>query len=136
MSRQQAFDDSFSIWNSEVRSYELDFQGIVNNAHYLEYLDHARNLFLKKINTDVVQFAEKNLNIVLVETHLKYRRSLRAGDRFTVHTQFFKPSKVRYLFKQTIVLEGSSTLILEAESTLCCVDALTGKICAPKELEA
>lgn len=132
---KQKHEEDFSFWCSEIRDYEIDFQGIVNNAHYLEYLDHARNLYLKKINTDVVKFAEKNFNIVLVETHLKYRRSLKSGDRYTVHTQVSKPSKVRFLFKQAIYLEGTKSLILEAESTVCCVEAKTGKICVPAELE-
>lgn len=136
MKQYQEVEEDFSFWSSEVRDYEIDFQGIVNNAHYLEYLEHARNLYLKKINTDVVKFAEKNINIVLVETHLKYKRSLKSGDRFTVHTHVSKPSKVRYLFKQAIFLEGTKTLILEAESTLCCVDSVTGKVCVPTELEA
>lgn len=30
------------VWNSEVRGYELDIQGIVNNAVYMQYFDHAR----------------------------------------------------------------------------------------------
>ena len=31
----------------EVRDYECDIQGIVNNANYLHYTEHTRHLFLK-----------------------------------------------------------------------------------------
>ena len=30
----------------EVRDYECDIQGIVNNANYLHYLEHTRHRFL------------------------------------------------------------------------------------------
>ena len=32
----------------EVRDYECDIQGIVNNANYLHYIEHTRHLFLQK----------------------------------------------------------------------------------------
>ena len=31
----------------EVRDYECDIQGIVNNANYLHYIEHTRHLFLR-----------------------------------------------------------------------------------------
>ena len=39
----------------EVRDYECDLQGIVNNAVYQNYLEHARHQLLKSIGVD---FAE------------------------------------------------------------------------------
>ena len=30
----------------EVRDYECDIEGIVNNANYLHYAEHTRHLFL------------------------------------------------------------------------------------------
>ena len=32
----------------QVRDYECDLQGIVNNANYLHYAEHTRHLFLKQ----------------------------------------------------------------------------------------
>ena len=39
----------------EVRDYECDIQGIVNNANYLHYTEHTRHLFIKDRG---VSFAE------------------------------------------------------------------------------
>ena len=33
----------------EVRDYECDIEGIVNNANYLHYIEHTRHLFLKSL---------------------------------------------------------------------------------------
>jgi acyl-CoA thioester hydrolase len=33
----------------EVRDYECDIEGIVNNANYLHYMEHTRHLFLKEL---------------------------------------------------------------------------------------
>ena len=46
-------DEKF-VWETviPVRSYELDFAGIVNNAVYLNYLEEARLDFLRQHNFD------------------------------------------------------------------------------------
>ena len=33
----------------EVRDYECDIQGIVNNANYLHYTEHTRHLYLQSL---------------------------------------------------------------------------------------
>ena len=33
----------------DVRDYECDIQGIVNNANYLHYTEHTRHRFLKSL---------------------------------------------------------------------------------------
>ena len=39
----------------EVRDYECDIEGIVNNANYLHYAEHTRHLFLRSLG---VSFAK------------------------------------------------------------------------------
>ena len=36
----------------EVRNYECDLQGIVNNAVFLNYLEHARHQYLLSVGID------------------------------------------------------------------------------------
>ena len=40
------------IWHAEVRGYELDNQGIVNNANYFHYFNHTRVKHLLALGLD------------------------------------------------------------------------------------
>ena len=52
----------------EVRDYECDIEGIVNNANYLHYLEHTRHLFLKSRNWTVWMKNEFNYYFISLLT--------------------------------------------------------------------
>lgn len=86
----------------EVRDYELDSQGIVNNSVYLNYLEHARHLFLRDAGQDFNQWQKEGIDPVVRRIELDYVRSLKGGDRFDVETYVEKKGYVRFLFHQRI----------------------------------
>ena len=45
----------------KVRDYECDMQGIVNNANYQHYLEHARHEFLQSTGTAFVDMRTGSL---------------------------------------------------------------------------
>ena len=45
----------------KVRDYECDMQGIVNNANYQHYLEHARHEFLQSTGTAFVDMREQSI---------------------------------------------------------------------------
>ena len=49
----------------EVRDYECDIEGIVNNANYLHYTEHTRHLFLKKCGLSFAEMHEKGVDAVV-----------------------------------------------------------------------
>jgi acyl-CoA thioester hydrolase len=85
-----------------VRDYECDFQGIVNNAIYLNYLEHTRHEYAKAVGLDVVDLAKKGINIVVIRTEIDYKGSLRSGDTFVVSLNVSRLSRVRFVFEQEI----------------------------------
>ena len=86
----------------KVRDYECDMQGIVNNAVYQQYLEHARHEFLLSHGLSFAELTEKGVFIVVAKIEINYRQSLRSGDEFSVSVAIKRPSKVRIVFEQTI----------------------------------
>ncbi len=87
----------------EVRDYELDMQGIVNNSVYQNYLEHTRHLFLKTIGIDFRVFTERGIDMVVVRAELDYRSPLRSGDRFVVGIDMVRESPLKFAFYQDIL---------------------------------
>ncbi|MCG8481459.1 MAG: acyl-CoA thioesterase [Spirochaetales bacterium] len=86
----------------EVRDYELDAQGIVNNGVYFGYLEHARHKWLAARNIDFVALHERGIDPVVVEAKVVYVQPLKSGDRFRVVTDVRKRGALRYVFDQRI----------------------------------
>jgi acyl-CoA thioester hydrolase len=106
-----------------VRDYECDVQGIVNNSVYLNYLEHARHKYLKSYGIDFVELSKADIDLVVIEIHIKYLSSLTFDDDFYVETQFAKISKLKFLFKQKIFkTSNDNKIILDAQVIGCSLD--------------
>ena len=56
----------------EVRDYECDMEGIVNNAVYMNYLEHARHAYLKHKGIDFSTLTQKGLQLVVIRIEADY----------------------------------------------------------------
>ena len=97
-----------------VRDYECDMQGVVNNAVYQNYLEHARHEFLKLHGLDFAVLAKAGINLVVVRAELDYKSSLTSGDKFTINTSLEQQSRLKFAFRQTITRDNDNKLMLEA----------------------
>ncbi|MFH1692533.1 MAG: acyl-CoA thioesterase [Candidatus Omnitrophota bacterium] len=86
----------------EVRDYECDLQGIVNNAVYQNYLEHVRHEYLKYIGINFADYARKGINLVVTRAEMDYKSSLISGDRFVIGLKMERESKIRFAFYQDI----------------------------------
>jgi acyl-CoA thioester hydrolase len=105
------------ITEFEVRDYECDIQGIVNNSVYQNYLEHARHTFLKSKGINFTELAMRDINLVVIRAELDYKLPLVSQDRFTVETHVEKVSKIKFCFHQTIHRSQDNKLILKAVVT-------------------
>lgn len=106
----------------EVRDYELDQYGVVNNAVYLNYLEHTRHAFLNAVGIDPAQVAREGLSLALSAIDLRFRRPLRSRDAFRVEVVVGSLTGARTVMDQRIVLLPSGELILEARATAVFLD--------------
>ena len=68
----------------QVRDYECDLQGIVNNAVYQNYLEHCRHKFLNFVGLDFAELHKDGIDAVVIRAEIDYKFPLRPGDDFFV----------------------------------------------------
>ena len=113
---------SFSL-SLKVRDYECDMQGIVNDAIYRHFLEHARHEYLLSHGLSFAEMTRQGITIVVVRSELDYRKSLQAGDEFQVTVKAARPTPVRLVFEQSILHELDAPPILEARIICTAVNA-------------
>lgn len=98
----------------QVRDSELDQYGVVNNAVYQVYLEHARHEFLLLAGLDAAAVATEGRSLALAGINIRYIAPLSSRDRFRVCLTLSRLSGVRAVFHQRILKLSDDTLILEA----------------------
>jgi acyl-CoA thioester hydrolase len=111
---------TFSIAMS-VRDHELDIQGIVNNAVYLNYLEHARHEYLKLIGLDFVAMHKEGLDPVVVRMELDYKTPLVSGDVFEVRLNVETKGRLQLVFDQAVFRLPDEKVILYARVFSTCL---------------
>jgi len=61
----------------EVRDYECDIQGIVNNANYQHYMEHTRHEFLESLGENFGALHEAGIDAFVYKVSITYKKSLR-----------------------------------------------------------
>lgn len=79
--------EPFSVRIS-VRGYELDTQGHLNQAVYLQYSEHARWELLRSAGIEAETLLASGVGPAALETNIRYLRELRAGDQVDVTCAF------------------------------------------------
>ena len=95
----------------EVRDYECDIEGIVNNANYLHYMEHTRHLFLREAGLSFAKMHEKGVDAVVARMNLQYKVPLRCDD-VMISRLWIEKQGVRYIFHQDIIREAVELVCL------------------------
>ena len=98
----------------EVRDYECDMQGVVNNGVYQNYLEHARHELLRSRGINFAELTAAGVNLVVIRAELDYKNSLVSSDRFVVRSLIRRVSRLRFEFRQDIFRLPDETLMLAA----------------------
>lgn len=101
----------------QVRDYECDIQGIVNNAVYQNYLEHCRHEFLNEVGLNFAQLHNDGIDAVVIRVEMDYKQSLRPGDKFVVTLGMHKEGRLRFVFDQNIIRQSDGKVAIQAKVT-------------------
>ncbi len=104
----------------EVRDYECDIEGIVNNANYLHYMEHTRHLFLKQCGLSFAEMHAKGIDAVVARMQLQFKTPLRCDDEFISRLRLTKEG-IKYVFHQDIFRAADGQLCFRGRAELVCI---------------
>ncbi|GAA4776457.1 MULTISPECIES: acyl-CoA thioesterase [Streptomyces] len=91
-----------------VRGYELDTQGHLNQAVYLQYAEHARWELLRAAGLPQEKLLASGVGPVALEVTVKYARELRGGDRVRVTCRFVYGEGKTFRVEQQVLTEDGT----------------------------
>lgn len=118
----------------KVRDYECDMDHVVNNAVYLNYLEHARHEFLMGLGIRFGELSKRGISLVVTRIEADFRASLTSGDSFIVQTAFERKGRIRLQFNQSVYRMPDKRLMLSAVVTGTALNS-RGRPEIPPELE-
>lgn len=114
-------DKYFFTLEIAVRDYELDSEGIVNNAVYLHYLEHTRHAFVKQEGIPFGSLTRDGLVPVVRRMTIDYYTPLRSGD-VMLSSLWIERVGARFIFYQDICKKGSGERVVSAAVTIVCME--------------
>ncbi len=104
-----------------VRDYELDSEGIVNNAIYLHYLEHTRHAFVKQEGIPFGSLTREGLIPVVRRMEIDYFTPLRSGD-VMLSRLWIERKGPRFIFYQDIFKKEDEAPVVSAVVTIVCME--------------
>lgn len=104
----------------KVRDYELDCQGIVNNANYQHYIEHTRHEFILAHGISFADLHQRGIDAVVARLTMSFKTPLRSGDDF-LSCLYVQKEGIKYVFSQDIYRQKDHQLCLRAKVDIVCL---------------
>ncbi len=93
-----------------VRDYEVDVEGIVNNANYLHYLEHTRHEFCNRAGLSFREMHERGIDPVLTRVVIDYKTPLTLGDVMVSKLNIVRRGPL-FIFQQDIYRHDGTPVV-------------------------
>lgn len=107
-------------YEMKVRDYECDIQGVVNNANYQHYMEHARHEYLESIGVSFSELHDKGFDLMVSKITIEYKRPLRGSDRFAVRINTVRKGAKLIMLQDIYNLDGE-VLAVKGEVEVICL---------------
>lgn len=104
----------------QVRDYEVDAEGIVNNAEYLHYMEHTRHEFCKKAGFSFREMQRDGIDPVVTRIEVDYKHSLGLGDEMISCLNISRKGPL-FIFHQDIY-KSDGTLCVSGIVKIACLE--------------
>ena len=111
----------------KVRGYHVDINGHVNNAVYLNYLEDARDDFLKHLGFSIAEFQARGDSVVLAEVHIRFIQPALYGDILEARGWLSELRRVRSTWRMELWRAGTGVLLTQAWVKVAFLDR-TGRV--------
>jgi len=124
-----------STYQVEVRSYELDIYNHVNNAVYINWLEHGRSKLLQDKGFNYTRIEQAwGVRFMTVRTEIDYKSAMVLGDKAEVSTQVEKVGTTSVTIAHAITRLGTGAPVANARVVIVYTDAATGRpVAVPAE---
>ncbi|MDE7457287.1 MAG: acyl-CoA thioesterase [Muribaculaceae bacterium] len=102
----------------KVRDYEVDAEGIVNNAVYLHYLEHTRHEFCDNAGLSFREMHSKGIDPVLSRVEIDYKTPLGLGENFVSKLNLSRRGPL-FVFQQDIYKPDGTPVVKALVSVAC-----------------
>lgn len=118
----------------EVRDNETDLAGVVNHAHYLNYMANARHKHLRLLGLDFQEMLAKGYMLVATKIEIRYKLPLFVGERYRVLSKLKSLHSKVFNFEHTVLRLPDQQMVARATVQAACVDCESNKVKLPDEV--
>lgn len=113
-----------AVVETVVRSTEIDVNGHVNNAKFVEYLEWGREEWYESHGFDYQRLEELGTITVVVNLDVNYRQPCHQGDQLRIVTGPARCGRTSFALAQRIE-RADGTVAVDGVATLVTVDSTT-----------
>lgn len=106
--------------NIQVRDYELDAEGIVNNAVYLNYMEYTRHEYCKQAGLSFGEMRSRDIVPVVSSMEISYKSPLKSDDEVVSCLNISRKGPL-FVFEQDIY-RTDGTPVTKAKVRIACIE--------------
>lgn len=122
-----AKSDFRHAYEVRVRYSEVDMQGVVFNAHFMNYFDIANTEYVYEVRRSLSEEVRKRVDVQLVKSTIEFAAPARLHEDLEVHARVARLGRSSMTFLYEIYRKGEDELLSTCEAVYVNVDLEASK---------